>query len=213
MVTVLPVAGVLRPHLLELHRGGCFHFDVSPFRRKGLYFHCFTAFTAASAKAGSPFISDAPVTFPCVSMLIRRITSPLMCFFFASGGYSGFTLCTSEPSETPSLTRIFFRGFGASALLKVGEGEASCAANGGAATRTNKMAKAGLMLFIMALMLAAGHVSHQAPGSSRTITFRPGEPVPARGAAASESVQQESMGHIVAVPVVAHNVSAGIDAG
>src|SRR5579871_3897872 len=87
-----------------------------PPRTYGLYFHCFTAFSAASASSKAPLISAALVTFPWRSIVITTVT--LLAERTAPVGYSASTLWMTNASITAPLTRIL-GGTGSACIPKL----------------------------------------------------------------------------------------------
>src|SRR4029077_2458243 len=87
-----------------------------PLSRYGLYFHCFTASTAACESCGSPVRIFTTEMSPVFEIVAKRWTAPSTRSRSALGGYLGCTLLTSNPCETPCDTLSVCRT-GAGAVL------------------------------------------------------------------------------------------------
>src|SRR2546429_290755 len=84
-----------------------------PFKVVGSYFHCNTAFNAASMSSGCPLTTRAWTTFPCSSITASTTTVPQMCASRASGGYAGSTEYVRRGAFRFEPTRtIFCTGLG-----------------------------------------------------------------------------------------------------
>src|SRR5579871_4944608 len=57
-----------------------------PFKVAGLYFHCFTAFTAESRSMMLPLTTFTSATLPCLSILTVSTTFPSRCMRLAVSG-------------------------------------------------------------------------------------------------------------------------------
>src|SRR4029450_1953665 len=86
----------------------------TPFRRVGLYTHCFTASMAAESSSGIPRRTLTSVTLPWGLMVHSRITTPCTRACLAMSGYWGFTSLIFFGSLICPQTRAACTGGGAS---------------------------------------------------------------------------------------------------